>query len=86
VEVVTGAQIRAARALISMKQAELAKDSGLSVGVIRNIEAGSSDPRASTLRAIEEAFRRAGVAFLDEGQDSRDGGYGVRLLRRGRSA
>jgi hypothetical protein len=38
----------------------------------------------STLRSIEDALRRAGVAFIDEGEESRDEGYGVRLIRRGR--
>lgn len=80
--VITGAQIRAARALLDMTQAGLAAATGLSETVIKNVEASRSDPRASTLQRIEDAFLQAGVTFIDNGQDSRDGGRGVRLIRR----
>ena len=76
--VITGAQIRAARALTAWKQADLAEASGVSLISIKNIERGATDPRGSTLAAIQEAFNRAGVLFLDPG-DTRDGGHGVRL-------
>jgi hypothetical protein len=36
------------------------------------------DSRGSTLNAIQRAFDRAGVIFLDTG-DARNGGPGVRL-------
>jgi hypothetical protein len=36
------------------------------------------DSRGSTLNAIQRAFGRAGVIFLDTG-DTRSGGLGVRL-------
>ena len=39
---------------------------------------GVVDSRGSTLNAIQRAFDRAGVIFLDTG-DSRNGGPGVRL-------
>jgi predicted transcriptional regulator len=45
---------------------------------IGDIERGTVDPRASVLTAIEEAFNRAGVIFLEVG-DVRGGGRGVRL-------
>ena len=76
--VITGAQIRAARALIGWKQTDLAKASGVAEISIKNIERGVTDPRASTLAAIQRAFEGAGVVFLDPG-DTRDGGPGVRL-------
>jgi transcriptional regulator with XRE-family HTH domain len=77
---ITGAQIRAARALIGWKQSDLAEKSGVSEISIKNIERGATDPRASTLQSIQGAFDRAGVAFLEPG-DPRSGGLGVRLKR-----
>ena len=80
VSMITGSQIRAARALIGWKQSDLAAASGVSEISIKNIERGATDPRASTLGALQAAFDRAGVIFLDPG-DARDGGHGVRLKR-----
>jgi transcriptional regulator with XRE-family HTH domain len=76
--VITAAQIRAARALIEWRQIDLAEASGISEISIKNIERGATDARGSTLAAIQAAFNRAGVVFLDPG-DIRDGGPGVRL-------
>jgi transcriptional regulator with XRE-family HTH domain len=75
---ITAGQIRAARALIGWKQADLASASGVAEAAIKNLERGSSDPRSSTLQAIQGAFEKAGVVFLDAG-DRRYGGPGVRL-------
>lgn len=78
--VITGAQIRAARALLGWKQTDLASASGVSEISIKNIERGATDPRGSTLAAIQDAFSKAGVVFMDPG-DTRDGGPGVRMKR-----
>lgn len=78
---ITPAQIRAARALLGWKQTQLASASGVSEMSIKNIERGITDARASTLGSIQQAFLEAGVVFLDDG-DTRDGGPGVRLVRR----
>jgi transcriptional regulator with XRE-family HTH domain len=75
---VFGSQIRAARALIGLKQAELAKAAGLSTTAIKNIETGQTDAKQSTIRRIEDALRERGVAFFEADQD---GGPGVRLIR-----
>jgi transcriptional regulator with XRE-family HTH domain len=77
---ITAAQIRAARALIGWKQADLAAKSGVAEISIKNIERGATDPRSSTLNAIQAAFEKGGVVFLDSG-DTRDGGAGVRLKK-----
>lgn len=77
---ITPPQIRAARALIGWKQSDLAAASGVSEISIKNIERGATDPRSSTLDAIQKAFIQAGVVFLDAG-DTRDGGLGVRMAR-----
>lgn len=80
-DVITAGQIRAARALIGWRQSDLASASGVSEISIKNIERGVTDPRASTLGALQQAFHDAGVVFLDPG-DTRDGGPGVRLTGR----
>jgi len=77
---ITAGQVRAARALIGWKQGDLAQAAGVGEAVVKNLERGSSDPRASTLLAIQAAFERHGVVFLGNG-DTRDGGPGVRLKR-----
>jgi hypothetical protein len=53
---------------------------GLKLDQIKNIERGALDPRASMMAAVEEAFRKAGVIFLDR-DDVRTGGPGVRFQR-----
>lgn len=78
VTMITPAQIRAARALIGWKQTDLATASGISEMSVKNIERGVTDPRASTLQAMQTALEQAGVVFLDAGVN-RDGGPGVRL-------
>jgi predicted transcriptional regulator len=75
---ISGKQIRAGRALVGWKQRELAAAAGVSEISIKNAERGVVDSRGSTLNAIQQAFDRAGVVFLDTG-DTRTGGPGVRL-------
>lgn len=74
---ITTQQIRGARAMIGLTQAELAKLAGISTTGLNNIEKGSADPKASTLRAIEAALEAAGVEFIAEN----GGGAGVRLKK-----
>lgn len=64
--------------MIGWKQTDLADAAGLSEMSVKNIERGATDPRASTLQAIQDALEKQGVLFLDPGQD-RTGGHGVRL-------
>jgi predicted transcriptional regulator len=77
-EMITRAQIRAARALIDWTQSDLAQASGVSQVAIKNLERGATDPRVSTINNIQAAFDQAGVIFLDAG-DIRIGGVGVRI-------
>lgn len=72
---ITARQIRAARALLGWSQQELADKAIVSLNAVVRIEKEKVDPRASTLNAIETAFKKAGIEFL--GTDSR--GEGVRL-------
>lgn len=74
-------QIRAARALIGWTQGQLAGAAGLSLAVVNNVERNVTDPRRSTLEAIQKALEGAGVEFIGERQNSPDGGAGVRMRR-----
>ena len=64
---ITPAQIRGARAMLGLTQKELAERAGLSATALVNIEIGASDPKASTLIAIQTALEEAGIEFLPNG-------------------
>lgn len=74
----TPPQIRGARAMLGMTQAELAAAAGMSTTALNNIERGAADPKASTLVAIQKALEAAGVVFVAENGH----GPGVRLRKR----
>ena len=78
ITMISGKQIRAGRALLGWKQRELAAAASISEVSIKNAERGVVDSRGSTLNAIQRAFDRAGVIFLDTG-DTRNVGPGVRF-------
>jgi predicted transcriptional regulator len=71
-------QIRAARSMLGLTQAELAKAAGLSTTGLNNIERGAADPKASTLKAIQKVLEDSGIVFQAAG-DIVGGGRGVRL-------
>src|SRR4051812_41593416 len=64
---ITPAQIRGARAMLDLTQKQLAERAGLSPQALGNIETGASDPKASTLAAIQEALEEAGAEFIPNG-------------------
>jgi transcriptional regulator with XRE-family HTH domain len=78
--VLTGSQIRAARALLGWKITELAEKAGISYAAVQRAEAVNSVPnmQVRNLAAIKTAFEKAGIVFID-GDYAGRGGPGVRL-------
>jgi transcriptional regulator with XRE-family HTH domain len=78
---ITAAQIRAARALVSIDQRRLADLAGLSLPTIQRMEASDGVVRGNvdSLMKLMGALEAAGVEFLAEGAASPGGGRGVRL-------
>jgi predicted transcriptional regulator len=73
----SSAQCRAARGLLDWSQQDLAREAGVGLVTVHQLEAGTSKPRRSTLDVIRRAFETAGVEFIDEN----GGGPGVRLRK-----
>ena len=63
---VYAAQIRAARGLLNWSQGELAERAGVSKQSVTRIEIGATDPRLSTMAALYQAIRSAGVVLADD--------------------
>jgi transcriptional regulator with XRE-family HTH domain len=72
---ITPAQCRAGRGLLSWSQQDLAEKSGVGIVTVHQLESGISNPRRATLEVIRRAFEVAGIEFIDEN----GGGPGVRL-------
>jgi transcriptional regulator with XRE-family HTH domain len=78
---ITAAQLRAARALAGLDQRRLAELSGLSVPTIQRMEASEGVIRGNvdSLMKLIGALDVAGVALIPDGAASASGGRGVRL-------
>ena len=78
---ITAAQLRAARVLLSIDQRRLAELSGLSVPTIQRMEASETMVRGNvdSLVRLIAAFDAAGIEMIDEGAVSQSLGRGVRL-------
>lgn len=76
---ITGAQIRAARALLGWTAADLARHAMLGVATIRRAELlnGPVAMTPANLAAICRAFDEAGVTLIP----SNGGGFGVRFTK-----
>ncbi len=61
---ITIEQIKAARALLNLKQSDVAKVAGISLTSLNNIERGVTSPRIATLKVIQKALENAGVEFI----------------------
>ncbi len=75
----TGEQIRAARALLRWEQKDLAQASGVSEQTIIRLEkmVGQVSGQIGTVQAIKDALETGGVDFIPEN----GGGPGVRLRK-----
>jgi DNA-binding XRE family transcriptional regulator len=78
----TPAQSRAARALLEMNQSVLAQNAGLGLSTIVDFEKERRQVSEDAVLAIEAAFERAGIEFIEEN----GGGEGVRLRKPRRSS
>lgn len=76
---VTGMQIRAARAALHLSINELAEIAGVGVQTIMRFEnaAGIPPSRSSTLRDVQKALELAGIEFIGTPDDA----PGIRLRR-----
>ncbi len=75
---ITGNQLKAARALVGVDQAWVAKAANVAINTIRNMESRAAEPITSgavTVRNVQLALESAGVEFINGGQP------GVRLKR-----
>jgi transcriptional regulator with XRE-family HTH domain len=73
---ITGNQLKAARALADIDQHELANMAGINVNTIRNMEARGAEPITSsavTIRKVQLALEARGIEFLNHARP------GVRL-------
>jgi len=74
---ITGAQMRAARALLRWAAADLVRESGVSLATIHRAEAvdGKTAMTFANASAVRRAFEAAGVELIEED----GGGPGARL-------
>jgi transcriptional regulator with XRE-family HTH domain len=78
---ITGSQMRAARALLGIDQRQLAEMSGISLPTIQRMEASEGIVRGvvDTLTKVVEAIDRAGIELIGDNAESRARGRGVRF-------
>ena len=78
---ITGAQMRAARALLGIDQRQLAALAGLSLPTIQRMEASEGVVRGNvdSLMKLVDALAAGGIELIGEGAASPSGGRGVRL-------
>lgn len=78
---ISGSQMRAARALLGIDQRALAAMAGVSVPTIQRMERSGANVRGvvESLVRVIAALDRAGIELIAEGAPSADGGRGVRF-------
>lgn len=66
---ITPEQVRAARALLRLDQATLARNAGISVVTLRRLEDqhGLSKVALTTVDAVRQVLEKAGAEFIDRG-------------------
>lgn len=75
---ITASQCRAARALLGVRQDELAEWSGVAKGTLANFETGKRVPYGPNLEALRRALEEHGIVFMDATEER---GLGVCLSR-----
>jgi DNA-binding XRE family transcriptional regulator/uncharacterized RmlC-like cupin family protein len=91
VEEAVGIRVHALRKRLDMTVAELARQAGLSVGMLSKIENGATSPSLSTLQALADACNVPISSLFAEHEEARDCSYvprgrGVTIDRRGTKA
>lgn len=78
---ISAPQMKAARALLSIDQRQLAKMSGLSLPTVQRMESSEGIVRCNveSMMRIIETLQGAGIELINEGAESTNGGRGVRL-------
>lgn len=81
---ITGAQMKAARALLGIDQKELARLASVSLPTIQRMESSDGIVRAvvDSLEKVANALNDAGVELIANGARSEGAGRGVRLIER----
>ena len=90
-EVAIGRQVREYRIKLGMTVADLARQAGLSAGMLSKIENGGTSPSLATLQAMSAALNVPVTAFFRKFEEQRDAtfvkaGQGLGIERRGTRA
>lgn len=85
---ISGSQVRAARALLGIDQKQLANLAGLSLPTVQRMERSEGSVRVIvySLEKVLQAFAVAGVELISDGSPSAGRGSGVRLILRNQKA
>lgn len=64
---ITGRQLKAARALVGWEQTDLAKKAAVAISTVRRMESfeGEVGARTATLSLVQKALEKAGIEFLN---------------------
>lgn len=90
-EIAIGRQVRDFRNQLNMTVVEVAKQAGLSPGMLSKIENGNTSPSLATLRALSRALNVPVTSFFRKYEEERDvtfvrAGEGITIERRGTRA
>lgn len=75
---ITPVQMRAARAMLSLSQGDVAKSLGIAANTLSNIESGQSDAPVSRLKEIQDYYESQGIEFTATGVQTKK--HSVRVL------
>ncbi len=73
---ISGAQVKAARALLNWSQEDLANKASLTMTPVSRMEREVVDSRKGTMKLITMALEEAGIEFIN---DEEEGWVGVKL-------